>query len=273
MTYKKAKKIYPGNWVNPLNGWFQNIDLNADGDATDSTDGSKGGPTSVLAVPGWRYFQTFGYAEVTATDYTGAAVLDVIVPSPYKNDDTRSDISGLTVTASTDEPAYIYRASLSIGQDPLASTEQAGSRRTADVYIPDVYQLAFGEANGAAPTTNVGKEVGYTSVSGTAAAAGGFQAVAQGTSKLSSIPLLYGTPTGVLNTQQSYYRITTDKTFKIHVKNTDASTTTSSSGVFISAADAAAGRKGYILVELCYIKPDVAVGYRDLAPYVPFAIH
>lgn len=273
MTYKKSKAIYPGNWVNPLNGWYQNIDLNYDGDATDSTDGTKGGPTSVLAVPGWRYFQTFGYAEVTATDYTGAAVLDVIVPSPYKNDDTRANITGLTVTASTTEPAYIYRASISIGKDPLADTEQAGSRRTADVYIPDVYQLSFGEANGTSPTTNVGKEAAYASVSGTAAAAGGFQAVAQETSKLSMIPLLYGTPSGVVNTQQSYYRITSDKTFKIFVKATDASTTTSSSGVFISAADAAAGRKGYILVELCYIKPDVPVNYGELAAYIPFSTH
>ncbi len=273
MTYKKSKKIFPGSWVNPLNGWYQNIDLNADGDATDSTDGTKGGPTSVLAVPGWRYFQTFGYAEVTATDYTGAAVLDVIVPSPYKNDDTRSDITGLTVTATATEPAYIYRASIAVGRDPLTDTEQAGGRTTADVYIPDVYQLSFGQANGSAPTTNVGKEAAYASISGTAAAAGGFQAVAQGTNKLSTIPLLYGTPSGVVNTQQSYYRITADTTFKIFVKNVDTATTASSSGVFISAADAAAGRKGYILVELCYIKPDVPVGYNDLAPYVPFKLH
>lgn len=273
MTFRRPKKIYPGNWVNPLNGWFQNIDLNYDGDATDTTDGSKGGPTSVLSVPGWRYFQTFGYAEVSATDFNGAAVLDVIIPSPYKADDTRPNITGLVVTATAAEPAFIYRASMCIARDPLADTEQAGSRRTADVFIPDVHQLSFGQANGSAPTTNVGREAAYVSLSGTAAAVGGFQAIAQDTSKIGTVPILFGTPSGVTNTQQSMYRITSDTTFKIFVKNTDTATTAASSGVFISAADAAAGRKGLILVELCYIKPDVPVTMRDLNPYLSYPLH
>ena len=50
MTYLSAKKIYPGNWAEPLNGWYKNIDTNDDG----TNNASKGGPTSVLAVPGFR---------------------------------------------------------------------------------------------------------------------------------------------------------------------------------------------------------------------------
>lgn len=268
MTYKKSKKIYPGNWVNPLNGWYQNIDLDGDGLATGTADGTKGGPTSVLALPGFRYFQTFGYAEVTATTAAGAAVLDVIVPSPYKNDDTRANITGLTVTATATEPAYIYRASISVGQDSLTGTEQAGSRKTAAVYIPELHQLSFGEANGSSPTTNVGKEVAYASVSGTAAAAGGYQAVAEGTTKLSEVPLVYAT--GVVASAQKYYRVTADTTFKIFTKLADSTTSAAASGVIISAADSAAGRKGYVLVELCYIKPDVGVSFRDLSAYLPY---
>ena len=32
MTYLSAKKIYPGNWSEALNGWYKNIDsINQDG--------------------------------------------------------------------------------------------------------------------------------------------------------------------------------------------------------------------------------------------------
>ena len=53
MAYLSSKKIYPGNWAEPLNGWYKNIDTNDD----DTNDKSSGGPTAVLAVPGWKYFQ------------------------------------------------------------------------------------------------------------------------------------------------------------------------------------------------------------------------
>jgi hypothetical protein len=49
MSYLSAKKIYPGNFTEALNGWYKNIDTNDSG----SNDKSVGGPTSVLAVPGY----------------------------------------------------------------------------------------------------------------------------------------------------------------------------------------------------------------------------
>ena len=111
MTYLSAKKIYPGNWAEPLNGWYKNID--ADYGGTD--DGSKGGPTSVLAVPGYRYFQQRGYVPVTATSGVGAvASASVIVPSPYRNDDTRTDITGMVISGSATLPAYVYRTAISV---------------------------------------------------------------------------------------------------------------------------------------------------------------
>jgi hypothetical protein len=98
MTYLSAKKIFPGNWAEPLNGWYRNIDTNDSG----SNDGSKGGPTSVLAVPGYRYFQQRGYVPVTATSGGGAVASgSVIVPSPYRNDDTRPDITGMVISGSS----------------------------------------------------------------------------------------------------------------------------------------------------------------------------
>jgi hypothetical protein len=90
MTYLTAKKIYPGNWNNALNGWYRNINPNDAGTNT----GSNAGPTSVLATPGYRYFQQRGYVPVVGisggTGTTAATTTaDVIVPSPYRQDDTR----------------------------------------------------------------------------------------------------------------------------------------------------------------------------------------
>ena len=56
MSYLSAKKIYPGNFTEALNGWYKNIDTTDSG----SNDKSVGGPTSVLAGPGYRYFQQRG---------------------------------------------------------------------------------------------------------------------------------------------------------------------------------------------------------------------
>ena len=60
MSYLSAKKIYPGNQTSALNGWYKNIDTTENG----TNDSSLGGPTSVLAIPGYRYFQQRGYVEV-----------------------------------------------------------------------------------------------------------------------------------------------------------------------------------------------------------------
>jgi hypothetical protein len=111
MTYLSAKKIFPGNWAEPLNGWYKNIDTTDDG----SNNASKGGPTSVLALPGYRYFQQRGYVPVTATSGAGAvAEASVIVPSPYRNDDTRPDITGMVISGDSTIPAYVYRATISV---------------------------------------------------------------------------------------------------------------------------------------------------------------
>ena len=66
MSYLSAKKIYPGNFTEALNGWYKNVDTTDSG----SNDKSVGGPTSVLAVPGYRYFQQRGYAPVSYTHLT-----------------------------------------------------------------------------------------------------------------------------------------------------------------------------------------------------------
>jgi hypothetical protein len=273
MTYKKAKKIFPGNWSIPLNGWYQNVDLNG---SPSSTEGSKGGPTSVLAVPGWRYFQTFGYAivsDVVADAASAAKSFEIIVPSPYKNDDTRQDLNGLNVAASSDEPAYIYRVSLSIGDDWLGDGEQAGSRKTATVHIPSGERLSLGIDNSGSPTSNAGRQAAYAEIavgSGVALAT----PIAEGTGANGSIPLIYETPSGIVNTAQSFVRVTADTKFKVYVKAAATGTSVSSNGgATITAEDKAAGRRGYILCEVCYMRPDTPVAFTDLDPYIAYPIH
>ena len=78
-------------------------------------DASKAGPTSVLANPGWQFYQLRGYVPVTTATGDGyTTVADVIIPSPYKNDDTRVNITGMVVTADADRPAYVYRTAVSV---------------------------------------------------------------------------------------------------------------------------------------------------------------
>jgi hypothetical protein len=262
MTYKKAKKIFPGNWSMPLNGWYQNV-----GNET------VGGPTSVLSVPGWRYFQTFGYAVVADTDpATATKAFDIIVPSPYKNDETREDITGLTVAATSDEPAYIYRVSLSVGEDWLGDGEQAGSRKSAPVYIPSGARLSLSPDNAGSPVSNVGREAAYAEIAVTTGPALATE-VAEGTGSIGGTPLIYQTPSGVIDTAQSFHRLTADTTFRVFVKATAAAeSVASNAGATITAADAAAGRRGYLLCEVCYVKPDGPVSFGDLDPYIKYPV-
>ena len=46
MAYLSAKKIYPGNFNEPLNGWYKNIDTNDSG----TNDASNGGPNAQVLI-------------------------------------------------------------------------------------------------------------------------------------------------------------------------------------------------------------------------------
>jgi hypothetical protein len=64
-----------------------------------------------------------------------------------------------------------------------------------------------------------------------------------------------------------YYAATTGVTLKVFAKGA-ANDTSTSGGFYISTADAAAGRTGYLVVEVCYIQPDDAPGYEDIDGYL-----
>ena len=261
MTYLTAKKVYPGNWIGPLNSWYKNIDNTQDGTA----ESSKGGPTSVLSVPGYRYFQQRGYVPVTATSGAGAvASASVIIPSPYRNDDTRTDITGMVISGSSTQAAYVYRTAISV------ASGWGDGRVASGVYASTGNVISFGRNNSGNPVaaSGVGENIiqaNLTStVSGDAATKIYF---AGGTQGFGTDPFITVTgATGVTNTNV-YYKAVASTTLSVFAKET-ANSTTTSGGVYISAADVAAGRTGYLVVEVCYISPDDAPGYEDIDGYL-----
>lgn len=260
MTYLSSKKIYPGNWVEALNGWYKNIDTNDDG----VNNASKGGPTSVLAVPGYRYFQQRGYVAVTQTSGAPLVTGNVIVPSPYRQDDTRPDITGMVISGNTTQPSYVYRTAISV------ASGWGDGRVASGVYAATGNVISFGrDSSGPTAASGVGEgpiQANLTStVSGDAATkiyfAGGTQAF--GTNPFITATGAAGVSGGVL-----YYAATTGTTLKVFAKGA-ANDTSTSGGIYISDADSAAGRVGYLAVEICYIQPDEAPTYDDIEAYVP----
>lgn len=261
MTYLSAKKIFPGNWAEPLNGWYKNIDTNDNG----VDDGSNGGPTSVLAIPGYRYFQQRGYAPVTATSGAGAvSSASVIVPSPYRQDDTRPDITGLVISGSSTLPAYVYRATISV------ASGWGDGRVASGVYAATGNVISFGRSNGGSPTaaSGIGEAViqaNLTStVSGTQAGEIFFTA---GAAAYSANPFLIASGAAGVTAGNVYYPVTAAATLRVFAKET-ANSTTTSGGYYISSGDANAGRAGYLVVEVCYVQPDTAPGYEDIDGYL-----
>jgi len=246
MAYLSAKKIYPGDMTEPLNGWYQNIDTT--GGSTNNA--SKAGPTSVLANPGWQFYQLRGYVPVTTTGFT--AVERVIIPSPYKNDDTRTNITGMEVTATSGRPAYVYRTAISVASG-------WGDGRVAEdgIRTDNATQvIGFGPGSDTTPVSFSGVVEGANI---TATNSG----IAPGTGGLGLCPLASG--------DDNYHELTSNQEFRVYSK-TQTDSTSTAGGFAISAADADAGRVGYILTEVCYVRQDVPVEYDDVEQYLPYKI-
>ena len=271
MTYLSAKKIYPGNWSNALNGWYKNIDVTADS----TNDYSKGGPTSVLATPGYRYFQQRGYVPVTwasGSATASGAYMNVIVPSPYRQDDTRTDITGMVISGSATQPSFVYRTAISV------ASGWGDGRVASGVYAATGNIISFGR--------NIGTATAVTGVAFSGVAEGAIQAnmvstvsgdastkiyFAGGTQGFGTNPFITSTGvpaiSGVGSGTVAYFPVSGATTLGVLAKGA-ANDTSTSGGVYISDADVAAGRVGYLVVEVCYIRPDDAPGYEDIDAYL-----
>ena len=260
MTYLSAKKIYPGNWAEPLNGWYKNIDTDDSG----SVDGSKGGPTSVLAIPGYRYFQQRGYVPVTATSGSGpVAAADVIVPSPYRQDDTRPDITGMVISGNTTLPAYVYRATISV------ASGWGDGRVASGIYAATGNVITFCR-DSSGPVSASGDAEGVAQANLTSTTAGGQGGeifFAGGSAAYSTNPFLTATGAAGVTATNVYKSLTGATTLKVFARGTTTGTSTSG-GWYISSDDANAGRTGYFVVEVCYVQPDEAPGYEDIDGYL-----
>ena len=265
MSYLSAKKIYPGNFTEALNGWYKNIDTNDDS----TNDKSIGGPTSVLAVPGYRYFQQRGYAEVTGKVAGKVSSIDVIVPSPYRNDSTRTDITGMVVSGNATLPSYVYRTAVSVasGWD---------GRVASGVYAATGDAISFGRSNGGAPVaaSGLGESVAQanitSTVDGTGDGGSGAIFFAAGSAGYSGNPFITASGTaagGSDNPATPYKSITAATTYKVFSK-AGANATSAGNGFYLSDADVDAGKKGYIVCEVCYIQPDEAPDYNDIEQYI-----
>ena len=265
MTYLSAKKIYPGNWVNALNGWYKNTDANpVDG----TNDGTVGGPTSVLAVPGYRYFQQRGYVPVTATSGSGpVAAAQIIVPSPYRQDDTRTDITGMVISGDSTNTSYVYRTAISV------ASGWGDGRVASGVYNAKGNVISVGRSVSSLPTAASGVGEGVfqanlvSTVSGTQA---GEIYFAGGTAAYSTNPFI--TATGAAGTVPgpgtAYYAVTASTTVQVFSKASANTSGSTAGGFYISSGDSAAGRAGYLVVEVCYVQPDVAPQYEDIEAYL-----
>jgi hypothetical protein len=68
-----------------------------------------------------------------------------------------------------------------------------------------------------------------------------------------------------------FYRVTADTTFRVFNVNGVTSTTVDGDGVFISSTDKDAGRAGYIICRVNYLRPAGAVAWEDINEFIDFA--
>lgn len=253
--------LQPGNQINRLSSY--------------NTEG-------VYAWPGVEAYELIGYVKIDnlAADKASFKSFDIIVPSPDRRPDdrVRDNRTSLVVQASAARPAYVYGASIAVAQD-LPSGGLAGfpaSPVTADIGGTSTEGLLLGPNNAGAPFG-----VPATQANGLAAASAIVSATsslfAQGLSDTSvaDLPFTTGVTTaGIVAADfanSMFYRVTADTTFKVFNVNGVTSTTVDGDGVFISQTDKDAGRAGYLVCRVNYLRPAAAAGWETINEYIDFA--
>ncbi len=137
-TYKSEAGaiLQPGNQINRLSSF--------------NTEG-------VYGWPGIEAYELIGYAKVEnlAADKASYKSFDLIIPSPDRRTDdrVRDNRTSMVVQASAARPAYVYGASIAIGQDIPAGGEPAfpASPVTADLRGTTGEFILFGPDNSGSP--------------------------------------------------------------------------------------------------------------------------
>ena len=235
----------------------------------------------VLGWPGIELFEQIGYVKVTnlSAAQSSNKSFSITVPSPDRrvSDRVRDDRTSLVVKASSDRPAYVYGASIAIAQDVPSGGLPSfpASPITADLGGTTGEILLLGPDNAGAPLG-----VPSSQLNGLAAASSSITAACSLFSQGSSNTTTGDFPawTSVTSTiaagdaaNSMMYKVTADTTFKVYNLNAIANTTITGDGVFISQADSDAGRAGYIVCRVNYLRPAAAVSWSDVSSFVDFA--
>ena len=257
--------LQPGNQINRLSSY--------------NTEG-------VYAWPGVEAFEMIGYAKVSnlAADKASFKSFSITVPSPDRRPDdrVRDDRTSLVVRASAQRPAYVYGASIAIAQDipsgglpgfPASPvTANLGGTTTELLLVgPDNSGAPLGipssQANGLANATSFLTAADSLFTQGSSANSGG------GTDGYLPFPNAVTTAgiTAANFANSLMYRVVADTTFKIYNVNGVTSTTVDGDGVFISQTDSDAGKAGYILVRVNYLRPALGVSWNDIQGRIDFA--
>jgi len=176
----------------------------------------------------------------------------------------RPDITGMVISGSSTLPAYVYRATISV------ASGWGDGRVASGVYAATGNVISFGRSNSGSPTAASGIGEGViqanlaSTVSGTQA---GEIFFAAGSAAYSTNPFLIASGAAGVTAGNVNYAATAATTLKVFAKET-ANSTATSGGFYISSGDASGGRTGYLVVECCYIQPDVAPGYEDIDGYL-----
>jgi hypothetical protein len=253
--------LQPGNQINRLSSY--------------NTEG-------VYGWPGVEAYELIGYVKITnlAADKASFKSFDIIVPSPDRRPDdrVRDNRTALVVQASAARPSYIYGASIAVAQD-LPSGGLAGfpaSPVTADIGGTSTEGLLLGPNNAGAPFG-----VPATQANGLAAASSIVSATsslfAQGLEDTTAADLPFWstvTTGGIVAgdaANSMFYKVTADTTFKVFNVNGVTSTTVDGDGVFISADDSTAGKAGYLVCRVNYLRPAAPAGWESINEFIDFA--
>ena len=236
----------------------------------------------VFGWPGIEAFEQVGYVKVT--NLTAAKAdnksFNITVPSPDRrvSDRVRDDRTSLVVKADATRPAYIYGASIAIAQDTPSGGLPSfpASPITADLGGTTSELLLLGPDNSGSPLG-----VPATQANGLAAATSTLTAAsslfAQGSENvtLAKIPFWTTVTTAGIDDQDAansmLYKVTADTTFKVYNVNAVTGTAVNGDGVFISQDDSDAGRAGYILGRVNYLRPAAGVTWNDIQGFIDFA--
>ncbi|NBX48380.1 hypothetical protein EBT25_00210 [bacterium] len=253
--------LQPGNQINRLSSY--------------NTEG-------VYGWPGIEAFELIGYVKIDnlAADKASFKSFDIIVPSPDRRPDdrVRDNRTSLVVQASSDRPAYIYGASIAIGQD-IPAGGLAGfpaAPVTCAIGGTSTEGLLLGPNNGGSPFGVPSSQAnGLAAASSIVSATSSLFAQGLSDTTIADLPFTTGVTTaGIVAADfanSMFYRVTADTTFKVFNVNGVTSTTVDGDGVFISSTDKDAGKAGYIICRVNYLRPAAAVAWEDINEYIDFA--